>query len=187
MADIYDKNILEFATVAVEYCAFVTKAADFSKMEFIDKSQKMLSLLYLKASMLPDASEDDLDGYLEQFVTELEWQSVQDAVSAVIGRHDTYFDATDPQNSLTGETYTACLSECYADIYQDIKNFTSRYRLGEEEIMQLAVADCVVSFRNLWGSRLLSVLSELHLLRYCGEDLSDDEGSSDYNNYENLF
>ena len=82
MADIYDKNILEFATVAVEYCAFVTKAADFSKMEFIDKSQKMLSLLYLKASMLPDASEDDLDGYLEQFVTELEWQSVQDAVSA---------------------------------------------------------------------------------------------------------
>ncbi len=187
MADIFDKNVLEFATVALEYCGLVSEASTFTKSEFFDKSQKMLSLLYLKASMLPDANDEELDGYLEQFVTELEWQSIQDAVSTVIGRHDTYFDATDPQNSLTGESYTVCLSECYADIYQDLKNFTSRYRLGEEEIMQLALADCVVSFRTIWGSRLLSILSELHLLRFCGEDLSDDEGSAEFNNYENYF
>ena len=185
MSDVFGKNVLEFATVSLEYCGLVSQASSLTKAEFFDKSQKMLSLLYLKACLLPDTGDGEIDSYLEQFVSELEWQSVQDGVSTVVGRHDTYFEATDPQNSLTGDTYTVCLSECYADIYQDLKNFTSRYRTGDEEIMQLAIADCIASFRSIWGSRLLSVLSELHLLRFCGEDLSDDEGSAEFNNYEN--
>ena len=50
---IFDKNVIEFVTVAAEFCAFLERAESMKRSTFVDTSLKILPLLYLKASMLP--------------------------------------------------------------------------------------------------------------------------------------
>lgn len=50
---IFDKNVIEFVTVAAEFCAFLERAESMKRSTFVDTTLKILPLLYLKASMLP--------------------------------------------------------------------------------------------------------------------------------------
>jgi hypothetical protein len=50
---VYSKNVVEFVTVANEFCATIEKVNNFSAPENLQKLQKILPLLYLKASLLP--------------------------------------------------------------------------------------------------------------------------------------
>ena len=50
---IFDKNVIEFVTVAAEFCAFLERAEGMKRKAFVDTTLKILPLLYLKASMLP--------------------------------------------------------------------------------------------------------------------------------------
>ena len=51
---IFDKNSIEFVTVAAEYCAFIERARGSVKKAFVDTALKILPLLYLKASLIPE-------------------------------------------------------------------------------------------------------------------------------------
>ena len=53
---IYERNTLEFVTVALEYCTFVETAGNTGLFDFVDKATKLLPLLYLKASLLPEVN-----------------------------------------------------------------------------------------------------------------------------------
>lgn len=46
---IFDKNSIEFVTVAAEYCGFIERARDAERKTFVDTALKILPLLYLKA------------------------------------------------------------------------------------------------------------------------------------------
>ena len=48
---IFDKNAVEFVTVAAEFCGFMECVSDMRCRDFVDKSLKLLPLLYLKASL----------------------------------------------------------------------------------------------------------------------------------------
>jgi len=50
---VYSKNVLEFVTVANEFCNWLEGTPTFERREFIETGRKMLPLLYLKASVLP--------------------------------------------------------------------------------------------------------------------------------------
>ena len=50
---IFDKNVIEFVTVAAEFCAFLERAESMKRSTFVDTTLKILPLLSLKASMLP--------------------------------------------------------------------------------------------------------------------------------------
>ena len=52
--NIYDKNIIEFVTVGVEFCSFIEQANETSRNAFTDTAIKILPLLYLKATLLPN-------------------------------------------------------------------------------------------------------------------------------------
>ena len=69
----------------------------------------------------------------------------------------------------------AYISENFADMYQDLRNFTASYRVGVEEIMNDAVVDIEEQFRLFWGQKLLNALRALHNIFYSGDDLSDEE------------
>ena len=56
---VYSHQVLEFVTVANEYCSFVEKTAHFTKKDYVTKFQKLLPLLYLKASLIPDIESDE--------------------------------------------------------------------------------------------------------------------------------
>jgi len=180
---VIQKNIAEFITVSVEFCAFLNKCDKFSKHDFIDKSIKILSLLYLKASMI-DGSELENSDYLEKFVTEDEYNRIHALVSQKIGSLEVYFDIIDSVGYDSGEAINVSITECFADIYQDIINFVMSYRNFEDEDRFIAVADCISSFKTFWGTRVLRLLSELHLIRY-SDRIQDSDKSSDIENSKN--
>ena len=66
---IFDRNAVEFVTVAAEFCKFLEQAEGVKRSAFVDTSLKILPLLYLKASMLPEC-ETIGDEAPETFVTE---------------------------------------------------------------------------------------------------------------------
>ena len=73
---IFDKNSIEFVTVAAEYCVFIERTREVERKTFVDTALKILPLLYLKASLIPECEmigEDDL----EVFVTEDDYEYVR--------------------------------------------------------------------------------------------------------------
>lgn len=83
---IYERNTLEFVTVALEFCTFVETAGQNGLFDFIDKGIKLLPLLYLKATLLPEAEVDDEDDEPELTVTEDMYEAVRTRIARPAGR-----------------------------------------------------------------------------------------------------
>lgn len=166
---IYDRNTLEFVTVALEYCTFVEAAGQNGLFDFVDKAVKLLPLLYLKATLIPEAEpEEDADP--EQYVTEDMYESVRSRIASLLGEKDSYLETFHPDMQYSDTPIAAFISENLADVYQDVGNFVSLFRQGYEEVMLQAIAVCRSNFREFWGQQLLNALKALHAARY-----SDDE------------
>lgn len=171
---VYHKNVIEFVTVANEYCQFVENVDKFSVQDFLNNSHKILPLLYLKASMVPDI-ETFLDEHLDKVVTEADWTYMQGKIAQKIGEYDRYFEYYDPGAMVEGESTEISVSEVYTDIYQDLTDMTNLYRLGNEDIMNDAVSECVSTFKDYWGKRLIGLLEQIHLYLYSDVELGDGE------------
>jgi len=172
---IYERNTLEFVTVALEYCAFVEHAAESELFDFVNKAIKILPLLYLKATLLPELEEDE-DADLELSVTEETYEMVRSNLSVLLGDRDSFLDTFHEDMQYSDTPIAATISENLADVYQDIENFISLYREGNEEVMHAAIVMCYTNFKEFWGQQLLNALKALHTVRYSDEDaLRSDE------------
>lgn len=170
---IYSKSVIEFVTVALEYCSFVEQASQLSKAEFADKGTKLLALLYLKAALLPTLEEEE-DVLLELSVTEEMYESVRQQIAALLGEQDTYLETFHPDMPFSDTPIAAFISEDLADVYQDVGNFVELYRQGYEEVMEAAVALCHTNFQAFWGQQLLNALKALHAVRYTETEQEDN-------------
>lgn len=175
---IYDRNTLEFVTVALEFCTFVEAAGQSGLPEFADKAIKLLPLLYLKATLLPEVEEDE-NSDPELIVTEEMYESVRNRIAALLGEKDSYLETFHPDMQYSDTPIAAFISENLADVYQDSGNFISLFRQGNEEVMLEAIALCRTNFQEFWGQQLLNALKALHAVRYSSEEESietnDDE------------
>ena len=70
---IFHHDTVEFVTVAAEFCGFLERTNRIERWEFIDTALKILPLLYLKASLLPQCEQLGMDE-LETFVTEEDYE-----------------------------------------------------------------------------------------------------------------
>ncbi len=175
---VYSKNTVEFVTVAREYCAFLEKAGEINVETFINKSVKLLPLLYLKAALLPETGQVNSEGN-EKFVTEFDWQFIRQGILNLLGDNDIYLDFFDASMNETPEPVASSISENMADIYQDVRDFLEIYRLGNDELSNDAIFECCQSFSETWGFKLINSLRILHLLGYKGtsaEQLSFAKG-----------
>ncbi|MBU8891806.1 MAG: DUF5063 domain-containing protein [Bacteroidales bacterium] len=170
---VYSQNVTEFVTVAGEYCGFVENTLRFSKKDFLDKARKLLPLIYLKGSLL-SGFESVFEDENEKFVSEEEWEMVNESVKKKLGYHDEYAEVYDPLTHEQLEQSTALISDNLADIYQDLKNFISLYGIGTEEMMNDAIWECQLNFEEFWGQKLLNALKAIHAV-YFGEDSLDEE------------
>ena len=166
---IYERNTLEFVTVALEFCTFVENAGGSGLFDFLDKAVKLLPLLYLKATLLPEAEEDE-DADPELTVTEDMYESVRNRIAGLLGEKDSYLETFHPDMQYSDTPIAAFISENLADVYQDVGNFVSLFRQGNEEVMLQSIALCRTNFQEFWGQQLLNALKALHAARY-----SDDE------------
>lgn len=162
---VYSNYTIDFARVALEYCAFVEKIKESNKLAFVDNMTKVLPLLYLKASIIPPI-EQDYESTLEAKVTEDMYTKVLDSVAEVLGNDDLYLETFHPDIKMSDSPVAVKVSEDLADIYQDLGNFIAVFKNGQKETMNDSLSLCLDNFRQFWGQRLVNALRALHHIKY---------------------
>ena len=103
---VYQEPAIEFVTVAVQLCLYLEQTAEHEKADFIEKMLCMLPLLYLKARLVPKATEE-LDGYSERFVTEQEYEDLRLFIAQKLGSDDAYLEVFVEEMRYSDEPITA--------------------------------------------------------------------------------
>jgi hypothetical protein len=169
---IFDKNSIEFVTVAAEYCGFLERAGEMRKAQFLDTALKILPLLYLKASLIPPCERIGMFD-LETFVTEADYERMRSLVASVMGADDDYLEVFVADMAYSDTPIKKCISEDLADIYQDLKDFICVFQSGLNETMNDSLALCREHFEEYWGQCLVNTMRALHSVKY--NTPTDDE------------
>jgi DNA-directed RNA polymerase subunit H (RpoH/RPB5) len=170
---LYEKKTLEFVTVALEFCALMETIAKHTVLSFTDKAVKILPLLYLKATLLPEIENTDENADLELFITEETYEVIRICTADLLGEYDTYLDTFHPDIKFSDTPIAVTVSENLADVYQDLGNFAGQFRQENEDVMRNALYSCKENFRMYWGQKLLNALKALHVVRFNEVDIVD--------------
>ena len=146
---IFDKNVIEFVTVAAEFCAFLERSENMKRKTFVDTTLKILPLLYLKASMLPKC-EVIGDEAPETYVTEEMYEVLRINLADIMAEKDDYLEVFLPDMAYSDQPIKKNISEDLADIYQE-------------------------NFGLLWGQKLVNTLRALHDVKYNQEPEEEEE------------
>lgn len=175
---VYSKDSIEFVTVAVQYCAYLENFTTATESELTDKLTKMLPLLYLKASLVPETDTVN-DEDPEITVTEDDYNYISSKLYNIFLNNDTYLEVFLQDMKYSETPISASISEDLADIYQDLRNFITVFERGITENMNDALFVCSENFKTYWGQKLVNVLRALHSLKYSDNPsiLEDQEDS----------
>jgi hypothetical protein len=171
---VYSRNVIEFVAVANEFCKYAEHAGELKGDELLKILQRILPLMYLKASLLPQLEPFFEDGN-EKFITENDWVRVHDNLREKFGTADDYREVFDDKAKEAEEAVVSSISENMSDIYQDIKDFLLLYQTGTNEVMNDAIWECRLNFERFWGQKLLNSLRAIHSFLYSGEEIGKIE------------
>ena len=174
---VFSKDVVEFVTVAVQYCGYLETFEDVEVNTLTDRFTKLLPLLYLKASLLPDTELIE-EEELEITVTEDIYNNIFSRLFAQYSKDDAYLEVFLQDMKYSDTPISASISEDLTDIYQDLKNCISVYEHGLIQTMNDAIFFCNENFKTYWGQKLVNVLRALHALKYNNE-------SQEFDNPEN--
>jgi len=166
---VFSKSVIEFVTVAKEFCLLIENIKILSEKDFVSKSQKILALLYLKAALLPEIIPVENEPN-EKFVKEFEFNYVRTKVEQKLDSHDVNLEVITDLGNIKESSITASISELFAEIYEEIFNFISIFRSGDQNKMNDSLWECKQNFEQLWGNKLLSLLTALHIIIYKNEE-----------------
>lgn len=175
---VYSKNTIEFVTVAVQYCAFLEDLKEINESELTDKLTKLLPLLYLKASLIPETDTVN-EEEPEITVTESDYNNISTHIYNIFGQNDTYLEVFLQDMKYSETPISASISEDLSDIYQDLKNFAAIFERGITDNMNDALYVCNENFKAYWGQKLVNVLRALHSLKYSIDNDNNNNFSED--------
>ncbi len=167
------KNIIELVAIVVEFCSTLELTSSMTKKAFVEKTHKLLSLLYMKTTIL--ANDFDAEDNCEKFVTEKDWEYIRQHVEAKLGSHDNRIEIIEPDNFTSGESVETYISECFADIYQDARNFAELCKDTSDDGLNAAASEFLMNYKLYWGTRALAIISEFHNLLYASDSTIDKE------------
>lgn len=171
---IYQRDVLEFVTVAVQYCAFLEGIEGKQRSEVLDIMSKLIPLLYLKGTLLPRYELlDDEEAMPADYVTEENYDIIRCNIASIMADRDDYLDVFVEDMKYSDTPVLATISENLADIYQELKNFAYVYKLGVEADMMTAVAVVKMNFEDEWGQKAANVLRAIHEVKYDEDDLRE--------------
>ncbi len=185
---VFSRNVVEFVAVANEFCKYAEQASKLKGEELLKILQRILPLMYIKASLLP-ALEPVFEDGNEKFVTESDWMRIKEVLREKFGTADEYQEIIADNPDEPEGFGLSSISENMADIYQDIKNFLLLYQTGTNEVMNDALWECRMNFENIWGQKLVNSLRAIHRFIYSGEEIGrmeveEDEGDERRNTSE---
>ncbi len=171
---VYSKNVIEFATVAREYCVFAENAPKYSKADYLRVASRLLPLLYMKGALLPDVKAQS-DEDLPEIVDYETYETVRRGIHERLTSHDDYLTVFKEDFKYSETPVAASISEDMADIYQDIRNFCEQYHSGDDAVMNDAVACIGDKFKEYWGQKVCNAMGAINNALYCGDDLADEK------------
>jgi hypothetical protein len=177
---VYSRNVFEFVAVANEFCKYAEHASEIKGEEMLRIMQRILPLMYLKASLLPELEPFFEDGN-EKFVTEADWNDLNKILKEKFGTANDYLEVFDEKINDSEGPVVSSISENMADIYQDMKDFLLLYQTGTGEVMNDAVWECRMNFENFWGQKLVNSMRAIHKFIYSGEEIGKVEKETDEN------
>jgi len=161
--------VLEMIRIAHEYNTFTEDLKNKKIEDVINFYQKVLPLMYLKASLLPDVEVSD-ESANERYVAEEHWEEVFMNLKTKFGKADEYWELDDNNDSAK-----ASLAEKLADSYQDTKDFVVLFQKNKMSAKENAVFEMKRLFKVHWGPRVLSALKQLHTVLYQEEIDKENE------------
>ena len=169
---LYSKKVIEMLTVSNEYCLYLEAAGDYKKENLLQYMQKLLPLIYLKASLLPDIDANDDSAAAEHFVTEEQWEDLFNTLSIKLGHDDIYYfvDLAEKSHS---DPVRASLAENLTDIYQDLKDFVLLFQKPFRSSQGNTVRDCKYLFETRYGYSLVKAQQAIHYLLFTPTDTMD--------------
>jgi len=162
---VFSQYTIDFARVALEYCVFVEKTKESDKKTFVDNMTKVLPLLYIKVSVIPQITED-YESDLTVKVDENLYKQIEYDISELLGGDDLYLETFHPDIKLSDSPVAVKISEDLTDIYQDLGNFIAVFKNGQKETMNDSLLLCIENFKKYWGQRLVNALRALHYIKY---------------------
>lgn len=161
---IYSRHVLEFLAVAHEFCVFIEKSEAKETTEIVSVLQKMNPLLHLKGALLPEVEVMNPEAN-ERFVIEEQWEQVFNNLRQKFGPNDEFW-GFDPAEYGYDEPRKLSLAESFADVYQDLKDFTILYQKNSKAAKENAVSECKLLFETHWGIRLMNASIQLHTILF---------------------
>jgi len=169
---VYSSEMLEFVKVANACCEFLEQLKDVEGRSFIVDSVKHLSAVY--ATFLNTGeTEPVFESPAEPTVSEQDWSELFQRIAMILGNHNDILRMAEEGEFDRSELVNHTVSEDLADIYQELRDFTSIYSRGMEELMNDAAWELNEHFAEHWGAKLLRALQALHELYVNGIDPSE--------------
>jgi len=160
---IYSRNVIDFLTVANEYCKTVENSNNSNLITLIELLNKLLPLMYLKGAVLPVVAlpVDTIDN---SGITEEEYEAVYSKLKPIFGNYAHYWIASTPVNTINEDIVQNSFPEKLSDIYQDVKDFILKYQVGSAEEKENAIFECSYNFIHYWGKITAELIGPLHHL-----------------------
>lgn len=155
----HGKHFLELLSVANEYVQFIDDCAQYDKQTVMNYLQKILPLIYLKSSLLPELTLDD-NSADERFVAEEEYELV------LLNLNKLFAEKCDDDHECNCTDEGPKVAEALTDLYQDLKDTILLYSTNKIAAQQWAVHNCRAWFIERWGLAVADILGYLHLCIY---------------------
>jgi Domain of unknown function (DUF5063) len=171
---VYSSEMVEFVRRANAFCNYLEQLHGTEGRAFITESIKHLSGIY-HTFLYTGKSEPVLDSSAEATVTEQEWSALFQKISMILGPHNDILRMADESEFDRSEMVNHTISEDLADLFQELRDFTTLYSLGVEELMNDAAWELGERFAEHWGAKLLRALLALNELYIKGVDPTEEE------------
>lgn len=168
------RNILEFVTIAGEYCRLIENLEMTDRQEQLISLRRMIPLLYFRGSLLPQIQASDPDS-TERYVTEEQWESVFLRLRDFFSEKDIFWYPETWEEQV--ENLKGSISENLTDAYQDLKDFVLLYKKPHLSARENAIFEVKALFESNWGMKIAILLPLLHrvLLPNADENLITDD------------
>lgn len=160
LSKLKSNTVLELIHIAHEYNVFTEDAAKKELKDILSFYQKVLPLMYIKASLLPDIEVSD-ESANERYVAEEHWETAFMGIKGKVGSADLFWELDEKNDSIK-----VSLSEKLADIYQDTKDFVVLFQKNQIAAKENATSEMKRLFMVHWGPLALGALTQMHKMQY---------------------
>lgn len=160
-------RLLTLASLASNFCFAVENAREYEMDEFVKMMLDYLPRIYWEFSDLEAEESVDFDfGSFSNYVEEDYYESVRRGLEMLFGAEDVFLETFEEDMKYSDTPIASSISECLADIFQQLYNFTMTVKESEGSSAIEAFRDCKENFESFWAQTLCNVLRALNNLRY---------------------